>query len=444
MIDDVVVGGGFAGLSAAVELAARGRKVLVLERRVFLGGRAFSFDDRITGTTVDNGQHLMMGCYRSTLAFLDRIGSLDKLRHIPDGQVTFVEPGGRQSVFQYANLPAPLHLLGGLARLGTLGWSDRISGLKLGLALRRLNGQAEDLVDTTVRDWLIENEQTEKIQQRFWDPLAHATLNESPERAAADMFAVVLKLGFMGTREDSSLILSRVGLSDLYVSGAKEFIESRDGRIRLNAPVHCIEHENGRVTALVLRNGERIKASTFTFAVPPASLLFILGSEAEKFNPVLGHLEEFKTSPIVSINLWFDRPVTNAAMAGLLDSPIEWIFNKNLISGTEGTLQQLALVASGAHKLALLPKEDIVETAITETEKYFPEARRDRLVHTHVVREREATMSHLTGMSRLRPQTKTLADNLFLAGDWTATGLPATIESAVRSGQAAAQAILER
>src|SRR5215510_13592529 len=241
----LILGGGFAGLAAAVDLAEAGRRVLLLERRSFLGGRAYSFTDKITGDTVDNGQHLMMGCYRRTLRFLEKIGSLDKLKFQGDPRVDFLHEEANGSVihasFKCPPLPAPLHLLGGLARLKTIGWGDRLRALGVGLAVRTLDGDRDRLAEITVRQWLDSLGQSERIQRRFWGPMALATLNEVPEIASADMFARVIELGFMRTKRDSAMVISRVGLSDLYTRQARDFIEDRGGEVRLNTDVARIE-----------------------------------------------------------------------------------------------------------------------------------------------------------------------------------------------------------
>jgi len=440
----VIIGGGFAGLAAAVDLAERGRRVLLLERRAFLGGRAYSFTDQTTGDTVDNGQHLLMGCYHHTLEFLEKIGSSGKLKFQAHPHVDFLSEGGGHAQFDCPPAPAPLHLLAGLARLSTIGWRDRLGALKVGLALRRLNGCGARLAEITVREWLDELGQSPRIQQRFWDLIALATLNEAPERASADMFARVLDQAFLHTRRDSLMAVSRVGLSDLYTRDAQRFIESRGGEVRLNAAVARVEVEGGLATGVILRSGERIASGAVISAVPYFSLKGLLPAEVAAGGEGLRCLADFQSAPIVSINLWYDEPITELEFVGLLDSRIEWVFNKNAITGrTGGGRQHLALVISGAHEAAAKPKEELVELAVGELRRFFPAARRARPAHWFVVKERDATISHTVGTTRLRPAQRTPVSNFFLAGDWTATGLPATIEGAVWSGQECARAILD-
>jgi squalene-associated FAD-dependent desaturase len=439
----IIIGAGFAGLAAAVDLAERGRRVLLLERRAFLGGRAYSFTDQTTGDTIDNGQHLMMGCYHHTISFLEKIGALGKLKFQESPRVDFLSESGRHARFNCPLMPAPLHLIAGLLRLGTIGWRDRFGALRVGMALRHLNGGRERLAEITVREWLDELGQSERMQRRFWDVLALATLNEAPERASADMFARVLDQAFLHTRRDSAMAISRVGLSDLYTVDAKKFIEARGGEARLNSAVAQIEFEDHRATGVILRDGGRIAAQAVISAVPYFALKSLLPDDVAASDEDFSYLNSFTSSPIVSINLWYEEPITDLEFTGLLDSRIEWVFNKNAIAGeTSKRRQHLALVISGAREAVTIPKEQLVEIAISELQRFFPAARGTRPIHWFVVKERDATISHTVGTARLRPAQRTRFSNFFLAGDWTATGLPATIEGAVWSGQECARAII--
>ncbi|MBS1789366.1 MAG: FAD-dependent oxidoreductase [Acidobacteria bacterium] len=444
----IIIGGGFAGLAAAVELAEHGVKTLLLERRAFLGGRAYSFTDKITGDSIDNGQHLMMGCYHHTLRFLKKIGSLSKLKFQQNPQVDFLGESGTGEIhhasFKCPSLPAPLHLLAGLSKLKTIGWNDRLRALRVGLELRRLNGNRISLADITVRHWLTQLGQTETMQARFWDMVALATLNETPDRASADMFARVLDQAFMHTRQDSAMVISKVGLSELYTNDARRFLEAHGGEIRLSAEVEQIEFNDSHATAVRLKTGERIEADAIISAVPYFALGRILPSEIAA-NSALKPALEFSSAPIVSINLWYSQPVTDVEFSGLLDSQIEWVFNKNAISGnSQSGYQHLALVISGAHEAAKRNKEELIALAVTEMEHFFPAARTQKPIHNFVVREHDATLSHTIGTARLRPKHQTEFENFFLAGDWTDTGLPATIESAVFSGHECARYFLKQ
>lgn len=437
----VIIGGGFAGLAAAVDLAEQGEQVLLLERRAFLGGRAYSFTDKITGDTIDNGQHLMMGCYQHTLNFLKKINALDKVKFQPNPQVDFLSETHGRASFSCPNWPAPLHLLAGLARLKTINWKDKLKALRVGLALKMINGNRARLADISVREWLNELGQSENMQHNFWDLMALATLNETPEIASADMFARVLEQGFMRSKQDSTMVIARTGLSEMYVNDAIKYIEERGGEIRANASVDQIEIEDNSVAGVILANGDRLQAKAVISAVPYFMLKNMLAPEtlSQYFPSVLS----FSSAPIVSINLWYDEPITDLEFVSLLDSPIEWVFNKNAITDNSAPqCQHLALVISGAHQAAKQPKELLIDMAHEEMKRFFPQANKQRPAHAYVIKEQQATLSHTVGIARQRPSQQTPLNNFFLAGDWTDTNLPATIESAVFSGQISAKLVL--
>ena len=436
----IIIGGGFAGLAAAVDLAEKGKRVLLLERRSFLGGRAYSIKDKVTGDTVDNGQHLMMGCYHHTLNFLNKIGAADKLKFQPSPRVDFIHPTLGTASFTCPNLPAPLHLLAGLSRLKTISWLDRIKALRVGFSLQLMNGNRNRLANISVKQWLDELGQSEQIQNNFWHPMALATLNERPEIASADMFAAVIEQGFMRKKSDSTMVISRVGLSELYTEDAMKFIEARGGEIRMNASVKNIEIENGAIKSVLLSNDEKIAAEAVISSVPYFMLKEMMDEALiEEHFPAV---KNFVSAPIVSINLWYANSVMDSEFVGLLDSPIEWVFNKNAIGGAPPSgLHHCALVISGAHEAAKMTKEVLVELAISEMQKNFPNAKNQTPVHSYVIKEQYATISHTVGVATQRPTQQTGIRGFFLAGDWTATGLPATIESAVKSGQRCAEII---
>ncbi len=444
MAEIIVVGGGFAGLAAAVRLTERGQRVTVLERRGFLGGRAYSFKDSKTGDVVDNGQHLFMGCYRNTVDFLRTIGAIGKLKFQDTPRVTFLEAPGRRSRFQCPAVPAPWHLLLGLWRLGSLGLGDKLSTLAVGRALRHLqNGSAARLSETSVTEWLSRLHQSRRAQANFWNPMAIATLNQNPQRASADLFVRVLIETFMCDRASSAIGVSTVGLSELYTQDAESFVRARGGDVRFNATVSRILIRDGKAVGVELKPNEIIYADAIIVAVPPMPFAQMLPPPVIDAEESFRNLTRLKASPIVSINLWFDRPVTDVEFAGLLGTRVQWLFNKDrMFSIFRRDRMQLALVISAAVEYIQRTKEELVGLAVEECRGLLPESRSARLLHAVVVKEREATISHEVGTGRYRLGAITPLRSLYLAGDWTDTGLPATIESAVRSGHHAGELAL--
>lgn len=431
----VIIGGGFAGLASGVRLSERGYEVLVLERRNHLGGRAYSFIDSKTGDVVDNGQHLFMGCYHHTIAFLKTIDRLDRLRFQERPRVDFLDRNGFAS-FNCPPLPAPLNVLAGLLRMKGLGVGDKLRALNL---RRALGGNGKFSPDAlSVDQWLDQLGQSSNIKTRFWNPMVIATLNQSPDIASARMLKVVLQEAFGGDSASANIGISRVGLSDLYTDGATDFIRSRGGDVQTGAQVQRLKVDGGRVTAVELKDGERIEAADyFISAVPPVALFAMLPSELRTRE--FGSLEKLGSSPIVSINLWFDRPVIDREFVGLLGTRSQWIFNKDLILPTGKRSNQIAVIISAARDFVDWTRSDLVEMAINDLHALLPESRSAVVLHSAIVKEREATLSHTVESDRLRLGPRTSIPNLILAGDWTDTGLPATIESAVMSGDVAAQ-----
>jgi squalene-associated FAD-dependent desaturase len=429
----VIIGGGFAGLAAGVRLSDRGHEVLLLERRNHLGGRAYSFIDAKTGDVVDNGQHLFMGCYHHTIAFLEKIGRLDRLKFQNRPRVDFLDAEGYTS-FDCPPLPAPLNVLAGLLRMKGIGIGDKLRALNLGRAIKG-NGKLSPGA-LTVDQWLDELGQSARIKKRFWQPMVVATLNQSPDIASARMLKVVLQEAFGGDSKSARIGISRVGLSDLYTDGACDFIKTRGGDVQTGAQVRRLLIEQGVVVAVELKDGRRVEGDYFISAVPPEALFAILPDELR--NKEFAQLEALGSSPIVSINLWFDRPIIDREFVGLLGTRSQWIFNKDLILSPGKQQNQVAVIISAARDFVDWTRNDLVEMAISELHELLPASRAATLVHSVIVKEREATLSHTVESDSLRPGPRTSISNLILAGDWTDTGLPATIESAVMSGDVAA------
>jgi len=432
----VIIGGGFSGLAAAVSLSERGHSVLLLEARAQLGGRAYSFLDSKTGDTVDNGQHLFMGCYHHTISFLEKIGTLDRLKFQATPRVDFLDRASGLTSFDCPDLPAPINVLMGLFRMKGLTAGDKLRALNVGKAIRASkNGHAQG--GLTVAEWLDRLGQSARIKERFWYPMAVATLNESPDIASARMMSVVLKEAFSGSRANARIGISSVGLSDLYTVAAREFIQSRGGCVETNAPVKNFVIENARVRAVVLKDGRKSEADCFISAVTPQALIKLLPES--RLGGEFTELARLESSPIVSINLWLDRSVIDKEFVGLLGTKSQWLFNKSKINANAVGSNQLAIIISAARDFVGMTKDALVELALSELRELIPEVRRARLLHSVVVKEREATLSHTVESDGLRPGPCTSISNLILAGDWTATGLPATIESAVMSGNIAAE-----
>ncbi len=420
----------------------------LLEKRGQLGGRAYSVVDEASGDIVDNGQHLFMGCYRATRAFLARIGTADKLALQPRLEVAFVDGrSGRGARLAAPRLPGPLSLLAGLFGFSSLSWRDKLAMLKVATAIQlpsRFQPPATDW--ETVDGWLERLGQSPAARRAFFHPLALATLNDDPRTASAKLFEAVLREAFFvgpASGGDARIGVASVGLSDLYVDDARAWLQARGATVRLGAGVERIIVESGVARGVMLRGGERIDADAVIAACPPAALVSLVDAEWRADEPWWAGLEKLTTSPIVSLHLWMDRLVTDDAIIGCVDSPLHWIFHRNqLVRVRDPQKSHLSLVVSAARELIGRPSDEIVGTLVAELHRLLPASAAARVVHARLIKERDATIAHTAGTEGLRPRCQSPVDGLFAAGDYVRTGLPATIESAVRAADDAAELAL--
>jgi len=431
----VVVGGGWAGLAAAHSLAERGIAVTLYEKRAVLGGRAYSYRAREAGHAVDNGQHLMMGCYRATLGFLDRIGARDRIEIQPRLSVPFLHPDRGVAVFACATAPSPLHLTLGALRYRHLSLRERLAlvagGLRIALGYRR--GAPSG---ATVGEALRRAGQNENLRTCFWNPLAIAVLNELPERASADLFAEVLRRVFFARASASRIVFPRVGLSDVCAEPAARAIERAGGTIETGPAVRALELTGDRVTSVSFAGRAAERVDAVIVAVPPPALAALLPGE-QAAAAGLRDLGALRAAPIVSVHLWFSERFDAPRMAGFLDGPIHWLFTPPMQPGSG---RYVTLVVSGAHELVGKPQDEILRVARRELARYLPATVGLEPSDALVVKEPSATYAATPGEQAKRPSTTTRVPNLFVAGDWVDTGLPATLESAVVSGDRAAAA----
>lgn len=437
----VVIGGGVAGLTAAVDLTSHGHSVLLIEQKEHCGGRTYSFVHDKTGDDVDNGQHLMMGCYHATLRFLGTIGALPRISIQKNLSVSFRHPEQGASTLRALSLPAPLHLLVGLLRLKSLSLIQRIRLLRVGATLVSYSSNEEErLRSMTVSQWLDSLGQPEENKRYLWDILAIGTLNDSPSVVSAALFVRVLRSAFLGTRSDSSMVIPMKGLSRIFVDSAVDYLAKHGGRVILGRGISALHVQNGVVKTISIDDGEELTPGAVISAVPYFAVAKMLGEETLRSFPEFRTLEAFRPSAIITIHLWFDIPFVEEDFVALLDSPIHWVFNKSkIMSGRKSKLSYLSLVVSGATDLAEVKKKKLVEMAISELRKFYPESTKAKLMHSLVIKEKRATFSPRVGTEVIRPSHTSTVKNFFLAGDWTDTKLPATIEGAVQSGYACSE-----
>lgn len=441
--DVVVVGGGIAGLAAAVHLSARGARVSVVEAKAVLGGRATSFSDPQTGERVDNGQHVLLGCYHETFRLLKAIGSDESVRMQPGLDVEFIDRARQRSRLRCPQIPPPFNLLAGLFEWEALGWADRLAALHMASPIRiarsardSKNGKIAASPGETVEKWLLNNGQTARIREMLWEPLAMAALNQSVREAAAPPFAAVLGEMFGGEAKDAALGFPTCPLDELYAEPARRFIEARGGRVQIGMPAKIVIR-NGAVSHVEAR-GERMTAAGVVAAVPWHALVDLFDGERSALAPLCAAAARTRACPIASVNLWLDRPLLKTPFLGLPGRHMQWVFDKQQMFD-HAEASHLTMISSGADALASLSNDQLTDLALDELRDALPEARSARVERATVVRERRATFSLAPDQPR-RPTVLTPVHGLLLAGDWVDTGLPATIEGAALSGRLAAEA----
>jgi len=440
--DVVVVGAGCAGLSAAVRLASRGKTVTVIEEAPRLGGRATAFADRDSGQRLDNGQHALFGCYRETYDFLRAIGTAHLAPLDPTLRLTMADAEGRVATLTCPTWPSPWDLVWGLLAWKALPLRDRFAATRLRSLLsaaRRegAEGAAARVSPTlTVTDWLRQHGQPESLCQWLWHPLAFAALNQDPGVAAARPFVRVVGELFGPSPGSSSLGVPSVPLDELYAEPAARFIEARGGRV-LRGTSALVDVDPTGQEHRVYAGDAILRPQAIISAVPWHAFGRLWRHEVPQRLAAIGDAAALmQSAPIVTVNLWFDRPVMTERQIGLVGTQFHWVFNKNSDVGS-----RYSLVASGAEGILRQDNHELAALAERELRACVPRVAAAVCLRSLVVRESRATFSLAPG-APIRPATQTPVPGIFLAGDWTDTGLPATIEGGVLSGHRAAAAAM--
>jgi zeta-carotene desaturase len=432
-----IVGGGLAGLAAGCALADAGARVTIFEKRPYVGGRASSYEHPGTGEVVDNCQHVLLGCCTNLTHFYQRLGVSGKIRWFDE--LTFIEPGGRASRLAPSFLPAPMHNMPAFLRAPMLSGRDKLA---IARAMRVLGrGLPEDSQENFLA-WLKRNKQTPRAIDRFWKTVLVSALNEDLDRISVRYAAQVFRESFMKSAEAGKMGVPSVPLSDLY-GFAIDYIRARGGKVLLRSPVSAIGPKQNSIGILTGTAEQQFDYSILAAPFQSAAGLLPSDPAGEELKKLLSH---FEASPITGIHLWFDREISALPHAVLLDRTIQWMFYKSKIQDKREGGQQgnyMEVVVSASKSLVQKSREEVLQIAISELADFFPLVKQAKLVKAAVIKEVYATYSIVPGLDHYRPGARTGWPRIFLAGDWTATGWPATMEGAVRSGYLAAEAIMD-
>jgi zeta-carotene desaturase len=433
MAEVIVIGGGLAGLAAAAALSGAGHSVTLFEARPFPGGRATSYEIGTGGETerIDNCQHILLRCCHNLLDFYRRLGVEQNITF--HREFTFLEPGGRGSTLKAGALPAPAHFTESFLKLTFLNFREKLAVSRALLSVNRESLRG-DLDRISMLDWLREQRQPERAIERFWRQILVSAINEELDRMGAAHGLQVFRLGFLARSDAYQMGIPGVTLGELYSSEIWERFPNV--RLNLRTPVERVALGDGVMQRDTVRHvatrgpdGEQEHTADFYVSALPFERVAAVIPDL----PI--DLAPFEHSPITGIHLWFDRPVTDLPHATLLDRTIQWMFNKR-----DG--RYLQLVVSASRSLVEMPRADVIALALRELAEFFPAVREAKVEKAHVVKEIRATFSATPGLETARPAAKTSVSNLFLAGDWTRTGWPSTMEGAVRSGYLAAEAVV--
>jgi zeta-carotene desaturase len=452
----LVIGGGLAGLASAVALAEAGLGVRLLEKRPHLGGRATSYT-LPDGSEVDNCQHVTLGCCTNLADFYRRAAAEGKIRFYD--RLYFADRRGRRSTIEASWLPPPLHMAPSFVSFGALTLADKRGIARALLAIAWSGGEPRGIESISMLDWLHRMKQTPGAIERFWRVVLVSALDEELARTDARYGIDVFWKAFLGSRGGYRVGIPSVPLGELY-EGCREAVERRGGPVRLRCGVREIRLREGRFECAVLDDGSEVSADACIAAVPHNALMELLPKEmAEDGGPLEG-LRHLRDSPITGVHLWFDRTVMKEPFLSLLDHTTQWVFNKSLLygggaAGGANTAeaksggadhaepgQYLQLVISASYDLVSRSRQEIIDLCRRELADVLPATREAQLVKATVIKEISATFSPEPGVDRWRPGQEIGVKNFYLAGDWTRTGWPATMEGAVRSGYLAAEAVL--
>jgi squalene-associated FAD-dependent desaturase len=433
-----VIGGGLAGLSAGAALANAGFKVTLFERRPFVGGRASSYEHPGTQEVIDNCQHVLLGCCTNLLDLYDRYGVRDRIRWFDN--LTFIEPGGRCSQLHPSGLPAPFHSSWSFLMAPMLTLGDKLAIARIMMML--IGGIPED-TDENFLHWLERHGQTPRAIERFWKTVLVSALNEDLDCISIHYGAQVFRESFLKSAAAGLMGVPTVPLTELYAAGT-EYITNRGGEVKLRTSVEAVMPAADAVS--IRASGEEQRFDYAIVTVPYFSLEKMLPTNPES-DALRENAQKFESSPITGIHLWFDRHITDMPHAVLLERTIQWMFNKSVLQErfadeekNQGTY--LELVVSASKSLVHMQRQEIIDLALKELAEFFPAVKDAQLVKGTVIKEVHATYSAQPLSDRYRPLAATVWPRIFLGGDWTRTGWPATMEGAVRSGYIAAEALV--
>lgn len=422
----IVIGGGFAGLSAAAYLASADINVQLIEASPKLGGRAYSFLDKSHNEFIDNGQHILMGCYKYSLDFLKLIGAEDTLFYQENLELILVSKGGKEDILRAPDIFYPLNLLLAILQFKPFNIKDKLSLITFMIKLMYIS--RKNITELTVDEWLKQNGQEGRISDFLWEILAVGALNNSTKNASAAIFYDILKTIFYSGNKSATLIIPKNDLNNVYCKQAENFIVKKGSAVSLNERAIEFIIENGKIVALRTNKNLYEDFDYIISAVPHFALKKIINNGIDNIKDNL-----FQYSSILSMHIWLKNNPFKEKFYGLVKSKVHWVFNHNSF---------ITLVISNADSFIKFSADYLSELLLKELEDYFRYFNKDLVTGYRIIKEKRATFIPSIYFDKNRSAIISDYENLILAGDWTNTGLPSTIESAVKSGKKAAEYLI--
>ncbi len=427
-----VFGGGFSGMSAALHLSREGHQVELHEAKAYIGGRAHSFTEPKYGLNLDNGQHIMMGCYHHCMEMVHLLHAEDRL-DCPDSlAVPYHNRDGRVSLLDSGKFPPPFHLLGALCTFSEVNWKDRLTMMGFAIAVRL---GATPGKDETVAQWLKRYRQTPQSIRALWEPFCIAALNEPIFDASATLLHAVLTRSLFGGKNDSSIFIAKVGLSDLFMPELEHFLNATGGSVKQSSGIKTMTIEDGRIQSVTTTKGEQVDAVEYVSALPWKALKSLLPDS----HSLTRQLSQIPSSPILALHILCDVEISKEMFVGLLDAKIDWIFNRTSQLEDDDSRYLFSIIISAAYDFASLPAKTLEAEIWAEINEFFPHTKGGKIEHSVLYKSIDATFAARPATEALRPGPTTEWGNLHIAGDWTDTGLPGTLEGAALSGKRVAE-----
>jgi len=437
----IVIGAGVSGISAAMHLAKSGHEVQIYEAKNFIGGRVYSFTEKLTGETVDNGQHVLSGAYTEFLKLLDELGTSVYLNAQPSLVVNFADSNGKHYCLDTGKLPGKLGMFAGFLNFDALSFESKLSLFRFILKLRFLS---IDHNERNCRSFLLDMKQNKNLLDVFWKPLILAVLNDKPENVSAKLLIEVLQKAFFAGGNESGLILPAEDLSKL-LNPFEKWIGKHGGQINLQSAVQRLIKQGHKVIGVRLKDGGEVYADYVVSTIQPNSLKNIIGNDNDFESDI--HLPDYDFSTIINIYYWLDKHVNTPDFSALIGTKAQWMFNRRNFIQTDLKIVKefpglVNVTISGANDIRDISSENLIAECFNELKQAFPVFKAANILQTKIIRDKRATITISPELEKRRPESETNKSRFLLAGDWTNTGLPATIEGAALSGKLAAERVI--